>query len=100
MHYVLLISLGNACLRTVARMIDYPTRADITIAVDYRPGSNLAKNCREKFLLSRRKFERSLDPNFVFSYIIYTFSLLPQLQIEKFVHLGDYFSLVTLLVIS
>ena len=44
---------------------------------------NLAKNFRNKFLLSQRKFERSLDPNFRFSYILYTYSLLPQFEIGR-----------------
>ena len=54
-------------------------------------GFNLAKNFREKFLLSQRKFFREVWTSIRFDYIFYTFSLLTQLKIGRFVHLGRLF---------
>ena len=56
------------------------------------PGFKLDNKFREKFYLSPRKFGRSFDLNFMFAYVFYTSAE----NKEKFVHLGDYFSLVAL----
>ena len=51
-------------------------------------GFKLVKKFKEKFCLSLGIFGRSFCLNFKFAYIFYTFSLLPQLKIGRFVHFG------------
>ena len=61
------------------------------------------KKFSDKFLVSPSKTARSFDLNFRFAYMVYTFSLLPQLKIKLFLccccffHLKcDYFSQISL----
>ena len=86
-HLLCLYSL--VCVRPVRKPYcwfshetTHPSPIKVSFGLNYT-GLNLAKNFREKFLVSQRKFGRSLDLIFWFSYIIYTFSLLPQPEIGR-----------------
>ena len=65
-------ALSSALLNELIVLYAILTISTKNTSIQVKSGVNLAKNFREKFLLSKRNFERSLDLNFRFS-----FSLLP-----------------------